>query len=457
MNLEKLSAIVVPATALFLAAVAAPRAEDSVPSHSISRAPAAPTVAESAPAEGSALPEAPPPSAAAAAPEAEPGIAGAVAPAAEPVQAAPEAEPVAAPLQIGDARLDPALGRYVAPIGETARAILTLDPRLQQKLERTLQDWTVPWGATVLLEPASGRVLALAEHSRAQPGRRGLALSALAPAASIFKIVTAAALLERGVGPEDEVCYHGGKHRLQPRLLSDDPRRDRRCLTLATAFGRSANVVFAKLADRGLDAAALRATADRFLFNEPIPFPRPIEASPASIPEDPFELANTAAGFGSVRLSPLHAALLAAVIANGGMLVPPVLVDETVGAPLPAPPAPWRVVDEAVAAQLAGMMRSTVTDGTARRVFRRSAAPLRGVSVAGKTGSLADRNPFRDYSWFVGYAPAENPQVVVASVVVNERLWRVRATTVAREALEAYFSTRVADVSGGAVRTAAVR
>jgi cell division protein FtsI/penicillin-binding protein 2 len=368
----------------------------------------------------------------------------------------PHAGPSPAPVAIGEPRLDPVSGRFVAPLGE-GRAILTLDPRLQSRLERSLDGYRVPWGATVLLEPATGRVLALAEHSRAEPGRKGLALAALAPAASIFKMVTAAALLERGVGADGEVCYHGGKRRLDPRLLRDDPRRDRRCLSLASAFGHSANVVFAKLADRDLDASTLKAAAERFLFNVPIPFSRPLEISTAHVPADPFQIANTAAGFGAVKLSPLHAALLAAIVANGGIFVPPVIVDEVVGAPLPHAPAPWRVVDEEVAAGLGEMMRETVSAGTARRAFRRVASSLRGVEVAGKTGSLADASPYRDYSWFVGYAPAQNPVVAVATVIVNDRLWHARAPTVAREALEAFFTTRVAGVGGGAVRTAAVR
>ena len=379
---------------------------------------------------------------------------------ATPPAAAPDAVPLPAqhpaPLALGDARLDPAAGRLVAPLGE-GRATLTIDPRLQDRLERTLATYRVPWGATVLLEPRTGRVLALAEHSRAEPGRRGLALSAMAPAASIFKIVTAAALLENGASADGEVCWHGGKRRLDPRLLRDDPRRDRRCSSLTTAFGHSMNVVFAKLADRDLDPATLRAAAERFLFNVPIAFSRPVEVSTAEVPDEPFDAASTAAGFGDVRLSPLHAALLAAIVANGGVYVPPVLVEDAAGAANPDPPPPWRVVDEEVAARLGEMMRETVTSGTARRVFRRVAAPLRGVRVAGKTGSLADASPFRDYSWFVGYAPAENPQVAVATVIVNERLWHARAPTVAKEALEAFFATRGAHVGGGAVRTAAVR
>jgi peptidoglycan glycosyltransferase len=374
----------------------------------------------------------------------------------------PEAAIVPAALRVdppalGDAQLDLHRGRFVARFGD-GRAVLTIDPRLQDKLERSLAGYRAPWGATVMLEAGSGRVLALAEHSEAEPERKGLALSAMAPAASVFKIVTAAALLERGVGVRDPVCYHGGRRRLQPRLLADDPRRDRRCVSLAQAFGHSTNVVFAKLADRDLDAQALRAAAERFLFNVPISFPRAVEPSPANIPDDPFGFANAAAGFGDVRLSPLHAALLASVIANGGLLVPPVLVDEVEGAPLPSPGAPWRVVDEGVASELGDMMRSTVTAGTARRVFRRTAHGLRGVAVAGKTGSLADPSPFRDYTWFVGFAPAEKPEVVVATVVVNGRLWHARAPTVAKEALEAFFATRVAaSLPDGTLRTASAR
>ena len=60
--------------------------------------------------------------------------------------------------------------------------------------------------------------------------------------------------------------------------------------------------------------------------------------------------------------------------------------------------------------------------------------------MAGKTGSLSERDPFRDYSWFVGFAPVEDPQIAVAAVAVNERVWRVKAPFLAHEALKAYFA-----------------
>jgi penicillin-binding protein A len=354
--------------------------------------------------------------------------------------------PVHAAPTLGPRHLDTGTGRYLASYGD-GEAVLTLDARLQKKLERTLADFDVPYGATVLLDPRTGRVLAMAERSRSDPRARNLSLKAISPAASIFKIVTAAALLEQGFSPEEPVCYHGGNHRLAPRLLANDARRDNACLPLSTAFGHSANVVFAKLADRGLTPEVLRATAGRFLFNAAIPFPSPVETSRAEIPEDRFGLANTAAGFGDVRLSALHAAMLGAVVANRGVLVPPWLVELVQGTE-PAPPLlePMRIIDERVAEALGAMMRETVTRGTAQKAFARPPRELRGVHVAGKTGSLNEQRPFRDHTWFVGYAPAEDPQVVVASVVVNGPLWRVRAPWVAREALAAYFADHVAEL-----------
>jgi peptidoglycan glycosyltransferase len=339
---------------------------------------------------------------------------------------------------------DPARGRYVARYG-AGRALLSVSPNLQRGLEKLLADFHVPMGAVVLLEPRTGRVLALAQHAESEHAAGGpVALRAIAPAASVFKIVTSAALLERGVTPDSEVCFHGGKHRIQKALLADDPRRDRRCLTLSSALAKSANVVFAKLAGRDLSPEQLRVEANRFLFNSEIPFGWHVEPSPAVVPDDPFALATTAAGFGPVRLSPLHGALIAAIVANRGTLVPPRIIDGVEGAALPQPAEPRRVVPHDVAAALARMMRTTTTDGTARKAFRRDRwdrrSPLNDVAVAGKTGSLSDRHPFRDYSWFVGFAPAEDPQVAVAAVVVNELVWRIKAPFVAREALAAYFA-----------------
>ncbi|HEX8699973.1 MAG TPA: penicillin-binding transpeptidase domain-containing protein [Myxococcaceae bacterium] len=318
-------------------------------------------------------------------------------------------------------------GKLVMPAKEGGQT-LTIDPVLQGQLNRLMQDYQVPYGAAVVIEPATGRVLALAEHSQAQPGMRGLTTRAVFPAASIFKIVTGGALLEAGVSPDEEACFHGGKRRLSERLL-EDSERDGACYSLALAMGKSANVVFAKLTQKYLSAEALRRMAARMRFNRPISFPIPTDISLASIPEEGFELANTGAGFGDVYLSPLHGAAMAAASATGEWR-DPILFEPAPGEPAPAGEP---LLTPEMRKSMAKMLEATVTMGTARRIFRERG--FRVTDAVGKTGTLADKNPFRDYSWFVGYAPKDRPRVAVAAVIVNDPLWRIRATWLGREAM----------------------
>ncbi|HEX8437702.1 penicillin-binding transpeptidase domain-containing protein, partial [Archangium sp.] len=321
-----------------------------------------------------------------------------------------------------------AKGRLVVP-GPKGDVPLTIDPTLQSQLTSILQQYQVPYGAVVVLDPSTGRVLAMAEHSRAQPGLRGLATRAVFPAASVFKIVTGAALLEAGVTPLDETCFHGGKRRLSEKLLADSAR-DGQCHSLAEAMGKSANVIFAKLTQRYLSPEALKHAAARFHFNREISFPVPTDVSLAAVPDsDEFRFAQTGAGFGDVYLSPLHGALLASVAANKGVWKDAVLFDDP-----NAPPQPGeQVLSPEVARDLTTLMEATVTKGTARRIFRERGMGVPGA--VGKTGTLADRAPFRDYSWFVGFAPKDNPKVAVAALIVNEPIWRIRATWLGREAM----------------------
>ena len=97
-----------------------------------------------------------------------------------------------------------------------------------------------------------------------------------------------------------------------------------------------------------------------------------------------------------------------------------------------------RVLSEDAARKLQGMLSETVKSGTARRIFHERNYSL--DDAAGKTGSLSDKKPFRDYTWFVGYAPASNPRVAVAAVIVNDPFWRIRATWLGREAMRLYLS-----------------
>jgi cell division protein FtsI/penicillin-binding protein 2 len=329
-------------------------------------------------------------------------------------------------------------GHYFAKTADGKLARLSIDSALQAQMQKLLAIYKPVDAAVVALDPKTGKILAMAEY--AQDGKsEGLATRALYPAASVFKIITGAALLEKGILPTAETCYHGGMHGIVGNLLQDKPRLDRSCLSLSMALAKSANVVFAKMAVKHLDAASLRKEAERFLFNRPI-WDQPMERSTATIGDSGLDFAKSAAGFGEVKLSPLHAALIAGAVGNGGMAYEPSLIDLVDGEEENATGS-MRLLNKDTAGALRDMMKLTVSEGTASSSFHERRRNILGdIQVAGKTGSLSSHHlPFKDYSWFVGFAPADDPQIAVAAVVVNGLKWRIHAPFIAREALRAYL------------------
>lgn len=345
------------------------------------------------------------------------------------------------------ARVETVDGVALLPLPDGGRATLTLEPALQARLEAILARARPIAGAIVLLDPRDGRVLGLA--STARDRRLGhVALRSGFPAASLFKLVTAAAGLEAGtVTPTTTIrTVGGGVRRLRPEHVKDNPRRERWAMTMEQALARSNNPVFGKVAVKRVGADRLAATAEAFGFNEPIPFELPLALSTADVPDDPLGLGKTGAGFGDVTISPLHAALLAAAIANEGRMPRPWLVAAVTAADgrvvYEGGPAPLgRPVRPQTARALGEMMVDTVTRGTSRRAFRGSRAARRG-EIAGKTGSLNGKNPTGHYDWFAGFAPVTEPEVAVAALLVNGNLWHLKGSGAARAALEAFWQTR---------------
>lgn len=320
--------------------------------------------------------------------------------------------------------------RYVIEREDGSRIVLTLDPFLQQRAEDLFERYDVPRAGLVMLEPNTGRVLAYVAHSSDEIDP---AADAAAPSASLFKIVTAAALLSKGVSPDHRVCYEAT---LQRPSLEDiqggAPQNE--CADLATAFGRSTNPVFSRLAEEKLTQQELVEWAARFGYNEPIPFELPVAVSRADIPTDPLARAHTAAGFWNTHLSPLHAAMLSSSIAAGGIMMRPSLVETIVDADGDElhkfRPRPWKVVMEpSVARDLAKLMRYTTSVGTARTYFDddKHWPKEAGYVVGGKTGTLAGSKPYVMYSWFAGFAPLSGPEVAIGTVLHNPARWRIKA------------------------------
>jgi peptidoglycan glycosyltransferase len=345
---------------------------------------------------------------------------------------------------------------FTAQLEGGAQAELTLDPRLQDTAEEVFRTFQLPYAAAVVISIPDGRVLALAGHSSVSPelGAEELALHPWAPAASVFKVVSAAALVsEGGVTGASRTCYHGGVSSILPDNLVDIPRIDRSCATLAYGLGKSQNAIIAKFATRNLTPAMLDRMAHAFGFGEGIPFDVPFEASHIEVPtDDRLEFARTAAGFWHSTLSPMHGALLAATVANGGEMPAPHLVERAFGSegqPLSLPAGHGRTVMTAAAAREVGqMMELTTRIGTARTAFHdRKGHPLLPVSVAGKTGTLSAQTDkgYLGYSWFIGYAPAEHPKIAFAVVIGNHASWRIKATYVGRRLVEEYLAGAAAE------------
>lgn len=350
------------------------------------------------------------------------------------------------------AQLDPGAGRLVQDLADGHRILLTLDPVMQDSMEQIFRNREVPYAGAVALDLRDNAVLVLAGHSSFDPEVDPLEIvtTAWSPAASTFKLVTAAALLETGkVTPTTRACFSGGLHGIDAKDLEDDSGRDTQCASLAGAIAHSHNLVIGKLARKYLDEQALRTTARKLLFEADIPFEFPIERSPAHIPADDIERAKVAAGFWNVDLSPMHAAILSSVLARDGQYQPPHIIAHVMGPDgsdlTPVAPTPDRILAKATASAVGQMMVATTEEGTARSSFRDKHGNqyIPGVTVAGKTGSLTGkRAPALNYNWFIGFAPADRPEIAFAVLLANEPKWRIKAHYAGRRLVQLYMQRR---------------
>lgn len=365
-----------------------------------------------------------------------------------------EATPAAAGAAVdaAPAPADPKTSRFVQELNDGHRIMLTLDPVLQESALTIFENREVPYAGAVMLDIRDNSVLVLAGHSSmdTEVDPVEIVASAWAPAASTFKLVTTAGLLESGkVTPSTRACFSGGLHGIEDDMLLDNPARDTRCETLSSAVAHSYNLVIAKLAHKHLEQKDLVDIAHSLLFETQIPFEYTIERSPAHIPADPMERAKVAAGFWNVDLSPIHAATMVSIFARGGVYQPPHVIAQVIGPDgddlTPARPKPTRAISAETALALGQMMRSTTTSGTARKSFvdPQGKPYIADVLVAGKTGSLTGkRSPYLNYNWFIGFAPADRPEIAFAVLIANEPKWRIKAHYAARRLVQIYLERR---------------
>jgi len=332
--------------------------------------------------------------------------------------------------------------RVAAPSGPggTFTVEYTLDAQLTHQVFQVLEGSRVDLGNVVVMDPSQGHVLAYASTDpRRFPPTRSY------PAASLVKIITAAAALDRAPDAARLPCrFSGSPYRLTEARL-DPPARGRE-VTLRKALATSNNQCFAQLAVHAVGVAPLIEAIGRFGW---LSVPAPAHASGEADPgEDRYDVGRLGCGLSGCRITPLHAVQLAASLAHGELVSPRWI--ERVWDPngrelaLPVTARPREVLSLALTSELRAMLVETTRSGTARRAFRRrNGQPLLGsVTVAGKTGSLSGKDPDGRYEWFVGVAPAESPRVAIAVVVVQKPLYWRTASQVAAAVLESVFCER---------------
>jgi cell division protein FtsI/penicillin-binding protein 2 len=339
-------------------------------------------------------------------------------------------------------------GRLQASLPDGGTIVYAINQELQERVEKVMRSCRVPYGVFVAIEPKSGRILAMAAHSEADPGWVRNSFYNPYPMASLFKIVTTAAALEqKKVSPNTMFAFRGKLTSENPRYWYVKPGKHNQQMQLDVALGKSANPVFGRLASDVVGRDGIVSYAERFGFNQVLLPGTSLKPSSATSPQTDTELKLMGAGLcHEVKISPLHAATMMAAIANDGVMMLPSLTQEitngkgeTVFTPQSRPLR--SLVSPATAGQLSRMLTTTVNSGTSRKAFhdRRGRARLASLNIAAKTGSINGKEPVGHYSWFAAYAPADDPQIALAALVINQDKWKIKATYLGEQALEAFF------------------
>ncbi len=322
--------------------------------------------------------------------------------------------------------------------------VLTIQPDLQREAAQLLDGYI---GAAIVIDPSTGAILAMASSPAVDPvplaavnqaqvqaarnaweallgdSDRPLvrrATEGLYPPGSTFKVVTAAAGIESGIVEPDTVFEDNGSLEIDGHVILEANRPDETITqwTLTEGFAYSLNVVFAQV---GLQIGrhVLEERAEAFGIGETIPFDEPVSAGQIASDQDFLDsqaaLADTAFGQGELLVTPLHMALVASAVANGGAVMRPFLVaslrdqgGETVSSTQP------RKLHDAIDEQTANIMQGLMVDAVEWGYA--GVALLPGYRVGGKTGT-AESGGEIPHGWFIGFAGEDVAQVAVAVVL----------------------------------------
>ncbi len=345
---------------------------------------------------------------------------------------------------------------------------LTIDPDAQKAADDGLGGQR---GAVVALDPRTGAILAMVSHPQYDPNSlaghqsakvtsswkslnndktRPMVNRAIAgdlyPPGSVFKVITAASAIESGRYNEGSPVESRARLPLPGTSVPLPNAGGGACnggsADLTVALQKSCNTAFAAIG-MDLGGQALRETAAKFGFTQDVKIPMNVTPSKVGATDGKAEEARAAIGQQSVQVTPLQMAMVAAGVANDGVVMSPYLIKQQVGTDLEVlsenrPEEYGRAIRQETADALTRMMERVVQSGTGTR------AQIPGVTVAGKSGTAehgtTKANP---HAWFIAFAPVDDPKVAVAVVVEdggtagNEAAGGKIAAPIARDVMKA--------------------
>ncbi|MBA5850717.1 penicillin-binding protein 2 [Clostridium sp. cel8] len=342
-------------------------------------------------------------------------------------------------------------GKSVKKVGNSVKT--TLDTTTQKKAYDLLGNNK---GAVVVLNPKTGAVIAMVSKPSFNPNNleeewdsinknssRPLlnrATAGLYPPGSTFKTVTAISALENIDNVKSKTINDTGSvqigsdyilHNYNGEVLGN--------INFEQAYAHSSNVYFGTL---GLELGNenLKNTAEEFYFNKEIPTDG-IPVEPSNFPKlksyEKGSIAQSAIGQSSVLASPLQMAVVVSTIANGGVMMKPHLVSSvstSTGNLVKSiePESVGQIISPDIADTMKKMMKSVVDYGTGGQ------AAINGIEVAGKTGTadnteMGTNSP--PHSWFIGFAPYDDPQVAIAVIVENGGQGGILAASIASQVM----------------------
>lgn len=331
---------------------------------------------------------------------------------------------------------------------------LTIDLDLQKRAYDLFQGRK---GALVALEPKTGQILALVSSPGYNPSTikqdwetisnnedkplMNRATQGLYPPGSSFKIITLAAALTHNPEIEAETFYTPGYIKVNGNIIRDSEHLWPGEYDLSTAFRYSSNTVFIQIGQR-VQREKMISMAESFGFNSSnkcdIPVAKSTFPRPSMVAGD-VEMAEAFIGQGKILATPMEMALVAAIIANEGKAVTPYITEKIIS-PLGDVKAvksitsTTQIVSKQVADKIKTLMVEVIRNGTG------TAAAINGIEVAGKTGSA--ENPHGSaHAWFIGFAPAQNPEIALAVIVENAGSGGTVAGPIARDVILQYLNS----------------